>query len=122
MAEPAFEDPMQTDDGVEETQSTQQATQETQLSSQLDPTVEDHIWGMLIPSNPALRRVDFQKIKKVYSVGRNAENFKGGNDVIFPGRKISEYLHCAIDAMSACSDGTRLWRRQLPLPDRVGWQ
>lgn len=96
---------MQTDDVVEETQSTQQATQETQPLSQVDASVDDHLWGMLIPSNPTLRRIDFQKVKKVYHVGRNAEKVKGGNDVVFPGRKISECLFCVIDAMGACSDG-----------------
>ena len=122
MAEPSFEDPMQTDGG-EETQSTQQATQETQQMSQLDASVDDHIWGMLIPCNPVLQRVDFQKVKTVYKVGRNADNIKGGNDIIFPGRKISECPLRGIDAMGACSDGeTRLWRRQLSLQDRVGRQ
>ena len=124
MSESAFlEDPMQTDGG-DETQSTQQATQETQQMSQRDVRVDDHIWGMLIPCNSILQRVDFQKVKVIYNVGRNADNIKGGNDIIFPGRKISECLLLpAIDAMCACSDRpTRLWRRQLPLPDRVGRQ
>ena len=92
MAEPSFlEDPMETD-GVEETQSTQQATQETQQMSQLDASIDDHLWGMLIPCNPALQRGDLQKVKATYNVGRNTDKIKGGNDIIFPGRKISESL------------------------------
>ena len=80
MAEPSFEDPMQTDGG-EETQSTQQA-------SQTDYTDNTHLWGYLIPCSANLRRIDFQKIKPSYSIGRNREGTK--NDIIFPGMKISE--------------------------------
>ncbi|KAH9838995.1 Pkinase-domain-containing protein [Rhodofomes roseus] len=89
------EDPMHTD-AVEETQSTQQATQETQLMSQIDGSVDEHLWGMLIPCNANLHRIDFQKVKRVYSVGRNDDSSRGGNDIVFPGMKISNY-HCRIE-------------------------
>ncbi|KZT65380.1 kinase-like protein [Daedalea quercina L-15889] len=89
------EEPMQTD-AVEESQSTQQATQETQLMSQLDAPVDDHLWGILVPCNPALQRVDFQKLKRIYNVGRNTDSGRGGNDIILSGRKISNF-HCRIE-------------------------
>ncbi|TFY55453.1 hypothetical protein EVJ58_g8242 [Rhodofomes roseus] len=89
------EDPMHTD-AVEETQSTQQATQETQLMSQIDGSVDEHLWGMLIPCNANLHRIDFQKVKRIYSVGRNDDSSRGGNDIVFPGMKISNY-HCRIE-------------------------
>ena len=70
----------------EETQSTQQPTQ---IASQEDKGIMDtHLWGFLIPCSANLRRIDFQKIKPSYRIGRNREEQK--NDIILPGMNISE--------------------------------
>lgn len=78
---------MATDLPAAETQSTQQ---ETQPASQTVNILEEHLWGCLLPCSPLCRRVDFQKIKRTYLVGRNEEQRPGGNDIILPGKKISE--------------------------------
>ena len=78
------DDRMVTDDGAQ----TQQQTQSTQQASQVDFADNTHLWGYLIPCSPNLRRIDFQKIKSSYSIGRNREEQK--NDIILPGMKISE--------------------------------
>lgn len=83
---------MATDLPAAETQSTQQ---ETQPASQTVNILEEHLWGCLLPCSPLCRRVDFQKIKRTYLVGRNEEQRPGGNDIILPGKKISNY-HCKI--------------------------
>ncbi|EIW63647.1 Pkinase-domain-containing protein [Trametes versicolor FP-101664 SS1] len=79
------------DNGVVQTQ---QQTQSTQEASQPDYIVDVHLWGFLIPCSSNLRRIDFQKIKPKYMIGRNAEQTK--NDIILPGMKISNF-HCAIE-------------------------
>nr|VWP01763.1 Lysine--tRNA ligase (EC (Lysyl-tRNA synthetase) [Ganoderma boninense] len=84
------DDRMVTDDGAQ----TQQQTQSTQQASQVDFADNTHLWGYLIPCSPNLRRIDFQKIKSSYSIGRNREGTK--NDIIFPGMKISNF-HCVIE-------------------------
>ncbi|PIL29680.1 transporter [Ganoderma sinense ZZ0214-1] len=84
------DDRMMTDDGAQ----TQQQTQSTQQASQADFTDNTHLWGYLIPCSANLRRIDFQKIKPSYSIGRNREGTK--NDIIFPGMKISNF-HCVIE-------------------------
>ncbi|OJT11418.1 hypothetical protein TRAPUB_12062 [Trametes pubescens] len=76
------------------TVETQQQTQSTQEASQPDYIVDVHLWGFLIPCSSNLRRIDFQKIKPKYMIGRNAEQTK--NDIILPGMKISNF-HCAIE-------------------------
>ena len=81
-------DAMVTDDAV--TQSTQQPTQSTQEASQPDYVVDAHLWGFLIPCSANLRRIDFQKLKPKYQIGRNTEQHK--NDIILPGMKISQCL------------------------------
>ncbi|KAH9892439.1 kinase-like domain-containing protein [Cubamyces lactineus] len=83
---------MVTDDAV--TQSTQQPTQSTQEASQPDYVVDAHLWGFLIPCSANLRRIDFQKLKPKYQIGRNTEQHK--NDIILPGMKISNF-HCIIE-------------------------
>ncbi|KAI0355786.1 Pkinase-domain-containing protein [Trametes cingulata] len=85
-------DAMVTDEGV--TQSTQQPTQSTQEASQPDYAVDAHLWGFLIPCSANLRRIDFQKVKPKYQIGRNTEAHK--NDIILPGMKISNF-HCIIE-------------------------
>ncbi|KAI8972182.1 Pkinase-domain-containing protein [Trametes punicea] len=85
-------DAMITDDSV--TQSTQQQTQSTQEASQPDYVVDAHLWGFLIPCSANLRRIDFQKLKPKYQIGRNTEQHK--NDIILPGMKISNF-HCIIE-------------------------
>jgi ser/thr/tyr protein kinase RAD53 len=80
-------------DNFSATQSTQQTDQPTQLVSQeqQQTAMDAHLWGFLIPCSPELMRVDFMRIKQTYRVGRNAgEGF--GNDIIFPGMKISACL------------------------------
>ncbi|CCL98200.1 uncharacterized protein FIBRA_00194 [Fibroporia radiculosa] len=89
------DDAMVTDAHGDDTQSTQATQQETQPSSQPDNTLDAHLWGYLIPCNSHLRRIDFQKVKPLYNVGRNADQRPGGNDIILPGKKISNY-HCKI--------------------------
>ncbi|KAM5536730.1 hypothetical protein V8D89_009657 [Ganoderma adspersum] len=84
------DDRMITDDGAQ----TQQQTQSTQQASQVDYADNTHLWGYLIPCSANLRRIDFQKIKPSYSIGRNREGTK--NDIIFPGMKISNF-HCVIE-------------------------
>ena len=78
------DDRMMTDDGAQ----TQQQTQSTQQASQNDYVLDTHLWGYLIPCSANLRRIDFQKIKPSYRIGRNREEQK--NDIILPGMKISE--------------------------------
>ena len=108
------DDRMITDDGAQ----TQQQTQSTQQASQIDYTDNTHLWGYLIPCSANLRRIDFQKIKPSYSIGRNREGTK--NDIIFPGMKISESPRSSarLDAFRGQVSRllTRLSRsRQLPL-------
>ncbi|KAI1787438.1 Pkinase-domain-containing protein [Ganoderma leucocontextum] len=86
----AEDDRMITDDGAQ----TQQQTQSTQQASQTDYADNTHLWGYLIPCSANLRRIDFQKIKPSYRIGRNREGTK--NDIIFPGMKISNF-HCTIE-------------------------
>lgn len=81
----AEDDHMITDDGAQ----TQQQTQSTQQASQQEPIDEEYLWGYLIPCSANLRRMDFQKAKPVYRVGRNRDELK--NDVVFPGMKISTF-------------------------------
>ncbi|TBU44526.1 Pkinase-domain-containing protein [Dichomitus squalens] len=81
---------MMTDDGAQ----TQQQTQSTQQASQNDYVLDTHLWGYLIPCSANLRRIDFQKIKTSYRIGRNREEHK--NDIILPGMKISNF-HCIIE-------------------------
>ncbi|KAI0762162.1 Pkinase-domain-containing protein [Trametes elegans] len=73
---------------------TQQQTQSTQEASQPEYIVDAHLWGFLIPCSPILRRIDFQKIKPKYQIGRNTEGHR--NDIILPGMKISNF-HCIIE-------------------------
>ncbi|KAI0369628.1 Pkinase-domain-containing protein [Pilatotrama ljubarskyi] len=84
-------DAMVTDEGV---MQTQQPTQSTQEASQPDYVVDAHLWGFLIPCSANLRRIDFQKLKPKYQIGRNTEQHK--NDIILPGMKISNF-HCIIE-------------------------
>ncbi|TFK83093.1 kinase-like protein [Polyporus arcularius HHB13444] len=86
----AEDDHMQTDDGAQ----TQQPTQSTQQASQDEVVLDEHLWGYLIPCSANLRRIDFQKIKLTYRIGRNREEHK--NDIILPGMKISNF-HCTIE-------------------------
>ncbi|KAI0699880.1 kinase-like domain-containing protein [Cerioporus squamosus] len=81
---------MQTDDGAQ----TQQQTQSTQQASQDEVVLDEHLWGYLIPCSANLRRIDLQKIKATYRIGRNREEHK--NDIILPGMKISNF-HCTIE-------------------------
>ncbi|RPD54428.1 kinase-like protein [Lentinus tigrinus ALCF2SS1-7] len=81
---------MVTDDGAQ----TQQQTQSTQQASQGDVVVDEHLWGYLIPCSANLRRIDFQKVKTTYRIGRNREEHK--NDIILPGMKISNF-HSTIE-------------------------
>lgn len=83
------QDAMVTEASGDTSQSTQQTTQATQEASQQDGSIIDaHLWGYLLPCNPKLHRIDFHKLRKTYSIGRNAES--GQNDIIFPGPKISK--------------------------------
>jgi serine/threonine/tyrosine protein kinase RAD53 len=61
-------------------------TQSTQQASQHQEDLESHLWGALMPCNTQITRVDLWKIQASYSVGRNPT----GNQVVFPGPKISE--------------------------------
>lgn len=107
-------DVMITDDnGVVQTQ---QQTQSTQEASQPDYIVDVHLWGFLIPCSSNLRRIDFQKIKPKYMIGRNAEQTK--NDIILPGMKISESRRVLLRVLSFLTRLARL--RQLSLCHRVG--
>ncbi|KAI0075665.1 Pkinase-domain-containing protein [Panus rudis PR-1116 ss-1] len=86
-------DVMATDNAAADTQQTQQATQPE--AGYMEPSVpEEQIWGSLIPCNPALRRIDFLKLKRTFRVGRNADP-NVGNDIILSGMKISNQ-HCEI--------------------------
>ncbi|KAI0646002.1 Pkinase-domain-containing protein [Trametes meyenii] len=82
---------MITDDMAEATQEQTQATQE---ASQNEPIMDAHLWGFLIPCSANLRRIDFQKVKPKYQIGRNAEQLR--NDIVLPGMKISNF-HCIIE-------------------------
>ena len=90
------DDRMVTDDGAQ----TQQQTQSTQQASQSEHTDNTHLWGYLIPCSANLRRIDFQKIKPSYSIGRNREGTK--NDIIFPGMKISKLPHTRLATRVSC--------------------
>ncbi|KAH9859143.1 Pkinase-domain-containing protein [Lenzites betulinus] len=73
---------------------TQQQTQSTQEASQPEYIVDEHLWGFLIPCSANLRRIDFQKVRPKYQIGRNTEQHK--NDIILPGMKISNF-HAIIE-------------------------
>ena len=78
-------DGMYTDDvndesQIQHTQSTQQASQ------QVNPGLDDHLWGYLQPCSSTLTRIDFWKIHPRYTIGRNIES----NQVVLPGFKISK--------------------------------
>ncbi|KAF8725174.1 hypothetical protein AX14_008301 [Amanita brunnescens Koide BX004] len=87
---------MQTDDTSEGNQDfdtdTQQQTQSTQQASQqTNPSLDSHLWGYLQPCSPALTRIDFWKIHPRYTIGRNTQT----NQVVLPGFKVSNN-HCLI--------------------------
>lgn len=66
--------------------------QQTQEASQSQQAVDDHLWGVMMPCNPNLRRVDLLKVRPTYRIGRNSETTRpDSNDIILPGMKISEY-------------------------------
>ncbi|KAI0930029.1 hypothetical protein AcV5_006838 [Taiwanofungus camphoratus] len=91
----AVPDAMVTDGPTDGAQSSQQNTQSTQQASQPDyHAVDAHLWGYLQPCSSRLVRVDFLKIKSMYTVGRNGDP-QNGNDIVFPGMKISNF-HCKI--------------------------
>jgi serine/threonine/tyrosine protein kinase RAD53 len=71
-------------DGLEQTQQTQMATQGTVGAM---PSIDAHLWGFLQPCTGALLRIDFWKASPVYDIGRNKE----GNQIVLPGFKVSEY-------------------------------
>lgn len=84
-------DDHETDMGA--TQSTQETQQATQLASQEQQmSMDAHLWGFLIPCSPNLLRIDFSRVRPTYKIGRNA-NPVFGNDLIFPGMKISECIY-----------------------------
>ncbi|OCH87633.1 Pkinase-domain-containing protein [Obba rivulosa] len=74
----------------EETQATQ-STQDASQGSQPNPAIDAHLWGYLIPCNPAVPRIDFIKHKPTYTIGRNQEH----SDCRLMGMKISN-THCRI--------------------------
>ncbi|EPQ57134.1 Pkinase-domain-containing protein, partial [Gloeophyllum trabeum ATCC 11539] len=85
---------MVTDDSIE---YTQEATQSTQQASQSQPVVQNeaHLWGFLQPCSSELTRIDLWKSIPIYQFGRN-ENKTAGNNIVFPGLKISN-IHCTIE-------------------------
>jgi serine/threonine/tyrosine protein kinase RAD53 len=70
-------------DGLEQTQQTQQA----QAGSQPFDVFDSHLWGFLQPCTGTLTRIDFWKANPVYAIGRNPE----GNNIVLLGFKVSEY-------------------------------
>lgn len=87
--------------------ATQEETQQTQLSDVGSQRQSDtHLWGYLIPCSSQLRRIDFNRDKRVYKIGRNREE-RQGNDHVLGGMKISE---CFLVLM---------WRRGLCMKTRA---
>ncbi|KZT04293.1 Pkinase-domain-containing protein [Laetiporus sulphureus 93-53] len=82
---------MITEGGEEHTQSTQAATQTQPASQPAFNPIDEHLWGCLIPCSNTLRRIDFNKNKKLYTVGRNPTD----NNIVLPAKKISNH-HCRI--------------------------
>ena len=82
-------------DNVGATQSTQETQQATQIASQSERAVDAHLWGFLIPCSPTLIRIDFSRVRPTYKIGRNP-NPAFGNDLIFPGMKISELCFSSV--------------------------
>lgn len=99
------EEPMVTDASADASQSTQQATQQATQDASQHPQgsiMDAHLWGYLLPCNPQLYRIDFHKLRKEYTIGRNGE--PGANDIILPGLKISKlHTHFRIDFFAHCS-------------------
>ena len=67
------------------------ATQQFSNGSQESQRRENHLWGYLLPCNSNLARIDFDKCKRKYLIGRNVSKVIS-NDFILPGMKISEYI------------------------------
>ncbi|CAL1705942.1 unnamed protein product [Somion occarium] len=87
---------MVVDDAADEIQQTQleQATQPLSQDGMPVPPPDNHLWGFLIPCNPAMARIDLYRKYPVVKVGRNSSK-DVGNHVVLPGLKISN-KHCEI--------------------------